>query len=192
MDDVVPGFISFYLNGFDYWAISFKNSEIAGSDPTAMKLKRCSFLYAIIKAAKESGSIVVPAEWMENIDFETKFVKDLTANMENENHRLKRGFIYYCYAPEELPANKANFAFTYYKDNYDGPQYWAENSTTSTHKDFFLNYVRMAMFYTKDQFYAKYPKETYPVISKQYEDLLLYMKNTYGIDLESIAVGPQD
>ena len=188
----MPGFISYYLNGFDYWAISFKNSEIAGSDAKAMKLKRCSFLYAIIKAAKENGKIAVPTDWLGNLDFETKFVADNTNNLENENHRLKRGFIYYVYAPEELPAYRAELAFVYYKDVYNGPQYWTENSTAANPKDYFLNFIRMAMFYTKDEFYKKYPQDQYPLISKLYEDLLTYMKGTYGIDLESIAKGPQE
>ena len=155
-----------------------------------MKLKRCSILYAIIKKAKEKGSIAVPAEWKEGIDWETKFVADNTANMENENHRLKRGFIYYCYAPDEVPAGRENMAFYKYKDVYNAPKYWDENSTASTVKDFFLNYLRMAMFYTRDQFYAYYPKDKYPLISEKYEFMLSYMKNTYGIDLESIAKGP--
>ena len=157
-----------------------------------MKLKRCSFLYAIIKAAKESGKIVVPTEWLENLDFETDFVKDISSNLENENHRLKRGFIYNVYPPEnQLAANKG-LTFTWYKDSYNAPKYWTENSTASNPQDYFLNFIRMVLGYPREEFYKKYPQEQYPLISKQYEELLVYMMNTYGIDLEKIAEGPQE
>ena len=72
-------------------------------------------------------------------------------------------------------------------DAYDA--YEKQQKTASTMQQ--LAYIRHTIN-TKDEFYKKYPQDQYPLISKQYEDLLTYMKGTYGIDLESIAKGPQE
>lgn len=69
--------------------------------------------------------------------------------------------------------------------------YKTQNYTSGgVYRDLFMAYVRSAMAYTREEFYAKYPKESYPLIAERFELVITYMKNTYGIDLQGIAKGP--
>ena len=171
------------FDGFDYWAISFKKSEIlnASANELTMKIKRCAFLYQIILGEKQAGNIVEPDDLRTGIDFTTKFAKN--SETDSPNHKANRGFINWVSDtftsssyPEE-PENQGTDYISYYPETKS--------------RNYFLAYVKAAMFYSREKFYQKYPKETYPLISQKYELVVSYMKSKYGIDLEGIAKGPE-
>ena len=46
------------------------------------------------------------------------------------------------------------------------------------------------MFFSRAEMQKKYA--AYPLTLEIYDDIVAYMKNVYGIDLEGICAGPQE
>uniref|UniRef100_UPI0040253ACB hypothetical protein n=1 Tax=Butyricimonas virosa TaxID=544645 RepID=UPI0040253ACB len=168
-------------DGFDYWAISFTNSEIANPNQQSLKIRRAVFLYLMIEAALQNGIITEPNDFKNGIDYTTRIVN--TDNQTDDpNDYMIRGFIkiiYRDFKNEKVPSGVSE---------YTNPS-WEQ--AAYPYRDF-LSYVRAAMFYTKTEFQAKYSPTTYPLINQRYEIVINHMKNNYGIDLEGIAKGPQE
>lgn len=176
----VPGFTPTKFDGFDYWAISFSNQELLNmkSDShAALSTKRFSFINQILTPQRQDGTLAEPEGFREGIDVTTSWnTKDPT----NPNYPYTRGFITWI---NDSGKDGSIGYLTYYKqENY--------KVGTSSYRDYFMSYIRAAMKYTPEQFYAKYPKEKYPLISRQYEMTVKYMKDKFGIDLPGIAKGP--
>jgi hypothetical protein len=116
----------------------------------------------------------------DGIDFTTRFASN--SQTSSANHHFNRGFINRVY--EHFGSGSTTGAV-----EYTGADYvtYYTNGT----QDYFLCYVRAAMYYTREEFQAKYPPETYPLINEKYELTVEYMKNVAGIDLVGIANGPQ-
>ena len=55
--------------------------------------------------------------------------------------------------------------------------------------EYFLNYIRNAMWFTKAEFEAKYVD--FPVIREKYDLVVRYLLDNYGMDLVKMAAGPQ-
>ena len=55
--------------------------------------------------------------------------------------------------------------------------------------NYFLNYIRVALYYSRDELVKKYEK--HPRIIAVYDAIVSDMKNTYGIDIVGINNGPQ-
>ena len=60
-----------------------------------------------------------------------------------------------------------------------------------TREDAFLDYVNIAMRYTREEFDQRYPADQYPFIRQKYDLVNRLMADTYHIDLEAIAQGPE-
>ena len=190
---VSPYFQSNRLDGFDYWAISFRPKEIADNDRQALRMRRCALVYQFILKAWKQGKIVQPEGMMDGLDLETAFSYDHQnpeMNTGSKNHPWKRGFVWYIYPEFDPDLNRGQFENTStYISYYDG------NGRTKLDREdnvYFLNYVRAAMYYTRTEFFAKYSETKFPIIKEKYELVVKYMKEKYAIDLEGIANGPAD
>ena len=72
--------------------------------------------------------------------------------------------------------------------------YAGANSSISTYQgennhEYFLVYIRNAMWFTEAEFTAKYAQ--FPVIMEKYNMVVRYLFDNYGMDLEKMAAGPQ-
>lgn len=168
-------------NGFDYWAVCFKRDVIDQNDKESLHVARCSFLYQMIKKNWEAGLIKEPESIRDKLDFATPF--EYTEG--SPNNRATRGFPNFIYdnflgsvnpyAPAEDPS--VNYAVS-------------ETKNPGTNKYYFLLYLRTAMFFSHDELMAKYSSA--PKIIELYDELVEYMKNSYGIDLARICNGPEE
>ena len=174
-----PNFVSLKIDGFDYWAISFTDDEIYHPDNYSQKVKRNIFLRIYIENAIRKGIITEPAEFTEGVTYEPNFN---TNRPETSNYYLTRGFIDVfrgAYTSSQTPIGTAE---------YTRPS--GEEPDIYPHADF-VYYIRAAMWYTPEEFEGLYPSVKYPLIKKRYDIVINYMKNTYGIDIQKIAKGPQ-
>ena len=130
-----------------------------------------------------SGAIAEPAELRDGIDFETGF----STTKGNVNHRWNRGY------PNSIYENFGVGTRTGNPENTS--DYAQANSMISTYQgednhEFFLNYIRNAMCFTKAEFESKYAD--FPVIIEKYNLVVRYLLENYGMDLEKMAAGPQE
>jgi len=144
----------------------------------ALKTKRYSFINQIITPQRKDGTIAEPEGFREGIDFTKSWKKN---NPNDPGYPPTLGFIPWIDDNGKEKSWSSMYA-TYYKT----PNY----NSGSNYYDYFMSYVRAAMIYTTEEFYAKYPKDKYPIISRQYETVVKYMKDKYGLDLPGIAKGP--
>ncbi len=146
----------------------------------ALKTKRFNFINQILTPQRLDGTIPEPEGFRDGIDFTTAWSK---YNPSSVNYPPTRGFILWIKDTGKEMAWGSVYMSYYAKENYNsGGNYY----------DYFWSYVRAAMYYTPEEFYAKYPKDKYPLVSRQYEAAVKYMKDKYGIDLPGIAKGPQE
>ena len=196
----VAGFTSTKFDGFDYWAISFSNTELYWlkkradlkdkADKTeqekaeydkaneAMKIKRYSFVNQLLTVQRKEETLAEPEGLRDGMDFETNLNR---SNPSNKNYVFNRGFIRWVDENGKEESSLWGISTSYYRQ----PNY----NSGGNYKDLFLLYIRAAMRFTKEEFYEKYPKDQYPLISEKYELVVSYMKDKYGIDLPGIAKG---
>ena len=155
-------------------------------DPASLKNRRNVFLYLMIETAMQKDIIKEPLSFRDNMNYTKRIytdmdVEDGKVTIENPDYYMNRGFVM-----------QIDRTFTYEHTPYMIEDYTSESVEDGTypHRDF-LFYVRAAMFYTKAEFQAKYPPAIFPFINERYSIVIDHMKNTYGIDLEGIAKGPQ-
>ena len=174
-------------DGFDYWAISLtltelKKIEMGIVSDLSMKQKRCGILYQIIANMIENGDIVEPVDLRDGIDFETA----LRTKKGTDDYRWNRGFpnsILTSFGVGTRTGNAENTS-DYAQANSMISYYQGENN-----HEYFLNYIRNAMWFTKAEFEAKYVD--FPVIREKYNLVVRYLLDNYGMDLVKMAAGPQ-
>lgn len=168
-------------NGFDYWALSFTRNGIKENNKESLRVARCSFLYQMIKKAYQDGIIKESTAIREKLDLKTSYSKTVG----DPNHYLNRGIPYFLYenfiGRTFPPCPAEDKTATFYVAN-------VANSTAT--QFYFLLHIRTAMFFTRDEMQQKYAE--YPLILEIYDDIVKYMMNVYGIDLEGICAGPQE
>lgn len=165
------------FDGFDYWAISFSDAKNLNAE--SLKRSRYSFINQILTNLKKDGTIVDPEGWRDGIDFTTRLNR---SNPNNPNYVYNRGFISWI-NDDMVDEGVWSISLSYFKNpNYNSGGYYA---------DYFLSYVRAAMVHTRDEFYAMYPKDKFPLVAQKFEQAISYMKTKYGIDLQGIAEGPK-
>ena len=175
-----PNFVPLKIDGFDYWAISFTNDEMSNMDPYSKKVKRNIFFRTFIENAIRKGSITEPAEFKDGMDYKTNFN---TNKPEDPNYYLTRGFLD-IFKEQDLSPRTPFFIGEYTGIGYENPDIYPYAD--------FVYYIRAAMWYTPDEFEAYYPTAKYPLIKKRYDIVINHLKNTYGIDIQQIAKGPQE
>jgi len=144
-----------------------------------MKVKRYSFINQIITPQRKDDTLKEPEGLRDGMDFVTNLNRN---NPSNKDYVFNRGFIRWVNDNGKEETSLWGISTSYYKS----PNY----NSGGNYKDFFLLYIRAAMRFTKEEFYTKYPKDKYPLISEKYELVVKYMKDKYGLDLPGIAKGP--
>lgn len=196
----VAGFTPTKFDGFDYWAISFSNTELywlqkraelkdkenktdvekaeLAKANEAMAVKRFSFINQFLTSQRMDNTLPEPEGLRDGMDFVSSLNR---SNPNHKNYVFNRGLIRWVDDNGVEEESLWSIATTYYKQ----PNY----NSSGMYRDFFSLYIRAAMRFSPEEFYEKYPKEKYPLISEKYELVVRYMKDKYGIDLPGIAKG---
>ena len=196
----VAGFTPTKFDGFDYWAISFSNTELywlqkraelkdkenktdvekaeLAKANEALAVKRFSFINQFLTSQRMDNTLPEPEGLRDGMDFVSRLDR---SNPNHKNYVFNRGFIRWVDDNGVEEESLWSIATTYYKQ----PNY----NSSGMYRDFFSLYIRAAMRFSPEEFYEKYPKEKYPLISEKYELVVRYMKDKYGIDLPGIAKG---
>lgn len=196
----VAGFTPTKFDGFDYWAISFSNTELywlqkraelkdkenktdvekaeLAKANEAMAVKRFSFINQFLTSQRMDNTLSEPEGLRDGMDFVSSLNR---SNPNHKNYVFNRGLIRWVDDNGVEEESLWSIATTYYKQ----PNY----NSSGMYRDFFSLYIRAAMRFSPEEFYEKYPKEKYPLISEKYELVVRYMKDKYGIDLPGIAKG---
>lgn len=165
----------FNANGLDFWGICLfygapcpLTGETIETPETAeeFRLRRCEVLGYIFQKAFEKGNFVVPAEFADGIDYKTEVLSS-NADRLNENYYIMRGF------PGKMYPDFDDFASVY--------------GTPTPLKQHFLEHIKFAMRYTKNEFEKMWPSATYKLIHEKRQFVIDYMKNVCHVDLERIA-----
>ena len=196
----VAGFTPTKFDGFDYWAISFSNTELywlqkraelkdkenktdvekaeLAKANEALAVKRFSFINQFLTSQRMDNTLPEPEGLRDGMDFVSRLDR---SNPNHKNYVFNRGLIRWVDDNGVEEESLWSIATTYYKQ----PNY----NSSGMYRDFFSLYIRAAMRFSPEEFYEKYPKEKYPLISEKYELVVRYMKDKYGIDLPGIAKG---
>lgn len=174
-ENVSPYFTNLKTNGFDYWAISFRPSEISSTVP---KRLTCAMMFRLIQQSRAAGVLSDPPTMRDGIDFETRL--EPYKNIDQENHPFHRGFIYWIYdeftsRTGAVEVNTGSDYIAYYQDG------------NNNYRDYCECYVKAAMWYTRDEFIAKYPPEKYPILLEKFDLVVNWYKDELGMDLQAIA-----
>lgn len=195
----VAGFTPTKFDGFDYWAISFSNTELYWLQKRAelkdkenktdvekaelakanetMAVKRFSFINQFLTSQRMDNTLPEPEGLRDGMDFVSSLNR---SNPNHKNYVFNRGLIRWV---DDNGVEESLWSI--YTSYYKQPNY----NSGGFYRDFFSLYIRAAMRFSPEEFYEKYPKEKYPLISEKYELVVRYMKDKYGIDLPGIAKG---
>ena len=196
----VAGFTPTKFDGFDYWAISFSNTELYWLQKRAelkdkenktdvekaelakanetMAVKRFSFINQFLTSQRMDNTLPEPEGLRDGMDFVSSLNR---SNPNHKNYVFNRGLIRWV----DDNGVEEESLWSIYTSYYKQPNY----NSGGFYRDFFSLYIRAAMRFSPEEFYEKYPKEKYPLISEKYELVVRYMKDKYGIDLPGIAKG---
>lgn len=169
-----PSMVTIKTDGFDYWAISFTRDGIDQNDPESQHLARCIFIYQMILKQYLNGTIVESPAIHSKLDFKTSF----SPYEYDKNYRLRRGF-----------PHRVTEKFQFSTSLYYVEQVHPDNEGYRVDYDYFLTWIRVCMFTPRAEMEEMYA-EKYPLTFEIYNDVLDYMLDTYGIDLEGICNGP--
>ncbi len=175
-DKVSKYFQPMKTNGFDYWTISFRKSEIEGRNPEGPKRIAATIFYKVLYEAIRNGKYSEPENFRDGIDFETKLVD--SKHTRDENCPLNRGIP--IYITEHFGTLNSQFEI-------EGTYYISEYRKGGT-RDLFFQYIRTALYYTPEEFVKKYPVRYYPLLNEKYNLVLEYFLSN-GVDLASMAAG---
>ncbi len=184
--ELMPGYITksgpnISFSGMDYWAIGWgRVLEYAGGlvqieqDPpstaTVFRSYRGEFMQVLLRRAVERGNVVMPTGFGRNFDYKTQVVTG-APNEGDPNYYMTRGF----------PGKMGFEAFNL-------------NPLTTINgmnpQECFICYLHMCLFYTKEQFDTQFATK-FRVLAETRQQVVDYMKDTYKIDLEAIAQGPE-
>ena len=178
-------FKSIKLGNFDNWAISFKDEVINGSDAEySLRQQRCMFMIQAIYNAIEKGDIDSPDEFWAGYDFSSD-KKMNNVDPSKANYKYKLGFVDMINDNFGTGVQKQVWAPNY--ANETSCYYWEKDKYP--HYNLFTTYIKNAMWLTPEEFEARYPSSTYPMVKEKYNIVVNHMLETYGIDLVGIARG---
>ncbi len=178
-------FKSIKLGNFDNWAISFKDEVIDGGDAEySLRQQRCMFMIQAIYNAIEKGDIDSPDEFWAGYDFSSD-KKMNNVDPSKANYKYKLGFVDMINDNFGTGVQKQVWAPNY--ANETSCYYWEKDKYP--HYNLFTTYIKNAMWLTPEEFEARYPSSTYPMVKEKYDIVVSHMLETYGIDLVGIARG---
>ncbi len=189
-----------HIGTFDNWIISFPEDVINGEDSEyILRQQRCIFMTNIIKKSINDEKIVPPEGFWEKYNLTTsKTCYDdgdhTNCSMINvtdknaDNYLYKFGFVDVL----EEKFGTGNSKEVIKNVNINGKDQHASN-WKATKKDntwdMFQAYIMNAMWFTPEEFHSRYQTQTNTLIKEQYELVVDYMMNKYGINLQGIAYG---
>lgn len=178
-------FKSIKLGNFDNWAISFKDEVIDGGDAEySLRQQRCMFMIQAIYNAIEKGEIDSPDEFWAGYDFSSDKMMN-NVDPSKANYKYKLGFVDMINDNFGTGVQKQVWAPDY--ANETSCYYWEKDKYP--HYNLFTTYIKNAMWLTPEEFEARYPSSTYPMVKEKYDIVVSHMLETYGIDLVGIARG---
>ena len=178
-------FKSIKLGNFDNWAISFKDEVINGGDAEySLRQQRCMFMIQAIYNAIEKGEIDSPDEFWAGYDFSSDKMMN-NVDPSKANYKYKLGFVDMINDNFGTGVQKQVWAPNY--ANETSCYYWEKDKYP--HYNLFTTYIKNAMWLTPEEFEARYPSSTYPMVKEKYDIVVSHMLETYGIDLVGIARG---
>ena len=151
--------IYYKADGLDYLCIAGTPEEL---EANKRQIRQC-LTWELIDKLIELDSITVPVEFTAGINYSTTVD---TWYPENWNYYANLGFVFSMTQDFSMETN---------------PYYW------ETPEDDFIYYLRSAIGYTEEEFFERYPADTYPLVKQRYDIVTSYMKETHGIDLKKIA-----
>ncbi|HJA14158.1 MAG TPA: putative zinc-binding metallopeptidase [Candidatus Butyricimonas faecavium] len=165
----------FYDEGLDFWGICLFYGDpcpLTGETietpetPEEFRLRRCATLGEIFQESFDKGNFVIPTGFTDGFDYKTEVLSN-DADKLDENYYIMRGF------PGIMDPDFDGFSPVY------------KNPTPLNQH--FMEYIKIAMRYTKAEYEEMWPSATYRLIHEKRQFVIDYMKNTYGVDLEKIA-----
>ena len=190
-----------HIGTFDNWIISFPEDVIYGTDiEKTLRQQRCIFMTNIILNSIEDGKITPPAEFWDKYDFSKSTTCDTDKNHANcamvnvtdptaDNYLYKLGFV------DVLESKFGTGNTTEVTKNVNisnGKELHALNwkaTNRSNTWDMFQAYIMNAMWYTPEKFNEIYNTNVHTIIKEQYDLVVRYMQEEYGINLVGLAYG---
>lgn len=167
-------------DGMDFWCFCLESDSeeivfpfqplVRPRTAWDFKLRRGIILKNIIDRIVDKGKIDIPSVFTDDFDYVTE-VKYLLGDENDKNYYKKRGF------PGQLGGRYDSFGkLLYIKD-------------TSPRKNF-IDYMHLAIRYTRDSVAILYPPSEYPKIIQYYDFTVDYLKKDYNWDIAKAAEMP--
>lgn len=180
-----------HIGKFDNWIISFPEDVVKGNGGEdaeySLRQQRCIFMINVINNAIDRDLLVSPDEFWDDYKMgDNIYVKVQDKDKDAPNSLRNLGFVDAMQekfgtgnSPEvikPLPVESKDSLATSYWDKGKG-------------NDLFKAYMMNAMWYTPEEFNARYETGKYTKIKEKYEFVTNYLKTTYGLDLIGISRG---
>ena len=176
------------LGNFDNWAISFPDSVITGTTANAdysLKQQRCVFMINVINNSIEKGELVSPDEFWDDYDMRDS-VKVNVKDMDAPNSLYNLGFV--DMLEEKFGTGRTAEVIkplpVLSKTELE-TSYWRKGNNF----DLFKAYMMNAMWFTPEEFHARYNTAKHTKIKAKYDFVVSYIEEQYGINLVGIARG---
>lgn len=197
-----------HFGEFDNWVISFPE-ELANKENTdetidsdnILRRLRCRFMIEVIQNSIERNELVIPDEFWSRYEMSKSKTCDTDNKHENcsmvdvaDKHNPKNGLYTLGYVDlmEEKFGTEQSSKEIFKETNiFDGKPAHAQNwnSPSNPTWNLFEAYIMNAMWFTEKEFNEHYNTKKYRLIKEQYDFVVEYMKEQYGIDLKGIANG---
>jgi hypothetical protein len=195
-----------HFGDFDNWVISLPEELINNEDETIdadniLRRLRCRFMIEVIQNSIERNELVIPDEFWSRYEMSKSKTCDTDNKHENcsmvdvaDKHNPKNGLYTLGYVDlmEEKFGTEQSSKEIFKETNiFDGKPAHAQNwnSPSNPTWNLFEAYIMNAMWFTEKEFNEHYNTKKYRLIKEQYDFVVKYIYDTYGIDLKGIANG---
>lgn len=199
-----------HIGTFDNWVISFPEDIVKGTDSDSiLKQQRCIFMVNVIKNAINKGEITSPKEFWADYSMnkdakcidgkhdgcDKVYVPTDTLMTDVDAKKIKNGEEgLYTLGYVDVLEEKFGTGNTtripkqiFHQRGWLHPDYWTAKVNPTC--DLFEAYIMNAMWFTPEEFHARYNTGKNTLIKEKYDFVVNYMKKEYGIDLVGIAYG---
>ena len=197
-----------HFGDFDNWVISLpeelvnnKNTNETIDSDNLLRRLRCRFMIEVIQNSIERNELVIPDEFWTRYEMSKSKTCDTDNKHENcsmvdvaDKHNPKNGLYTLGYVDlmEEKFGTEQSSKEIFKETNiFDGKPAHAQNwnSPSNPTWNLFEAYIMNAMWFTEKEFNEHYNTKKYRLIKEQYDFVVNYIYDTYGIDLKGIANG---
>ena len=198
-----------HFGDFDNWVISLPEELINNEDETMdadniLRRLRCRFMIEVIQNSIERNQLNIPDEFWTKYEMNRSSTCHDDHNHENcsmvdvaDKHNPKNGLYtlgYVDFMEEKFGTEQQSKEI--FKDPnmyYGKPAHAADyNSPSNPTWNAFEAYIMNAMWFTEKEFNEHYNTKKYRLIKEQYDFVVNYIYDTYGIDLQGIANGKKN